>query len=130
MTFNKHMIAVYGDFTCFLHWQYPDFFLHFQPDHGRKVNCSYSCITCMIAVLLFSCFDSSSLYFLNVILFKHEVLKYVLYFGRFKYRDTSFKKECTNIQITDACIHLVVWTLCVPTKKRIFPIYACDSFVK
>jgi hypothetical protein len=84
----------------------------------------------MIAMLLFSSFDSSSLYFRNLILFKHGVLKYVLYFGRFKYRDTSFKKECTNIQITDACIHLVVWTLCVLATKRIFPIYACDRFLK
>ena len=25
MTFNKHVIAVYSDFTCFLHWHYRDF---------------------------------------------------------------------------------------------------------
>ena len=29
-------------------------FLHFRTDHGRKVNCSYSWITCVISLVFFS----------------------------------------------------------------------------
>jgi hypothetical protein len=63
---SQNYTLVYGDFRCFLHWQYPDFW-HFQTDHGRKVNCSYSWITCMIrCFFFFSFFDGNSLYFLII----------------------------------------------------------------
>ena len=41
-------------------------FWHFQTDHGRKVNCSYSWITYTISLAFFPFFCGSSLYFLIV----------------------------------------------------------------
>ena len=67
-TLNKHIIAVYGDFTCFLqrHFQ---IFLNFQIDYHRKNNCSYLAIYMRnCSVECFFNFDCSSLYTLRFLM--------------------------------------------------------------